>query len=58
MSASGGAELEVVKHPHACHKRFRTKEEAEVFIAQWAKAYGGRRAQVNSLADSMSRLEL
>ena len=38
-SGSRGAEPEVVKFQHACHKHFRTLVQAEAFIADWVEMY-------------------
>ena len=38
-SGSSGAEPEVVKFPHACHKHFRTLVQAEAFMADWMEMY-------------------
>jgi hypothetical protein len=37
-NGSGGAEPEVVKFPGACHKHFRTLQQAEAFLADWKEA--------------------
>ena len=38
-SGSSGAEPEVAKFQHACHKHFRTLVQAEAFIADWVEMY-------------------
>ncbi|KAK3617466.1 hypothetical protein LTR56_025266 [Elasticomyces elasticus] len=34
-----GARPLVDKHPHACHKHFRTQQQAEIFILDWTEEY-------------------
>jgi hypothetical protein len=31
----GGAEAEITRYPHSCHKVFRSREEAEDFIEEY-----------------------
>jgi viroplasmin and RNaseH domain-containing protein len=53
---------EVDKYPHACHKRFRTLEEAQEFIAQYETARRGVDEQViwqsHALEDMLQGLNL
>lgn len=39
FSGENGAEREVTEEKGSCHKRFRTKAQAEAFIEDWKESY-------------------
>jgi len=57
----GGSQPEVSDQPHSCHKRFRSREEAEKFIEDFREtaAYVKRHSvQDDVLSEMMGRIDM
>ncbi|CAN9302553.1 unnamed protein product [Alternaria alternata] len=56
----GGAQENVHEFPGACHKKFRTKEQAEAFIEDWKETYAEvwRRALKKALDEGLRPQDL